>query len=82
MPIFSYICEDSHVTKKFIRQVKDVPQTVECPECKKDAKKTLGEPMSVSKVIIDNGLMPRAIEVHPDIGKINVERSKKNYKED
>jgi transcription initiation factor IIE alpha subunit len=82
MPLISYLCEGKHVENKFYRQVKDAPASFLCPKCGKDMKKSLSAPSSSSKIVIDNGLQARAVEIIPDIVEINKERSEKNYKED
>lgn len=78
----TYLCECTHVEKKFHRQAKDSPAFFLCRVCGKQMKKSLSAPSSTSKITIDNGHMARAVEVNPDIIEINKARSEKNYSED
>ena len=82
MPLFAYSCECKNVIKKFFRQAKDAPASFSCPSCKKDAKKMLSSPNSTSKIVVDNGVQSRAVEITPNIIEINEERANKNYRED
>lgn len=45
-------------------------------------KKQLSAPSSTSKITIDNGVQARAVEVNPEIIRINHDRANKNYSED
>lgn len=67
---------------KFYRQAKDAPAFILCDVCKQESKKQMKAPSSTSKVVVDNGVQARAVEVNPDIIEINKERSEKNYRED
>lgn len=82
MPLIHYLCECKHSTKKFYRQPKDAPATILCILCQCEAKKILSAPSSTSKIVIDNGVQARAVEVNPDIIEINKERANKDYRED
>jgi hypothetical protein len=84
MPLIHYKCECGHAGSKFYRQAKDAPAVLSCvkPDCDKTAKKQLKAPSSTSKIIIDNGIQARQVEVNPDIIEINKARSEKNYRED
>lgn len=52
------------------------------PDCPEMAKKQLKAPSSTSKVVMDNGVQARAVEINPDIVEINKARSDKDYRED
>ncbi len=80
MPLIVYLCECKNSTKKYYRQVKDVPAVIICESCGKEARKSLSSPTTSSTVIVDNGVMARQIEVNPEIVKINEERSSKDYR--
>jgi uncharacterized pyridoxamine 5'-phosphate oxidase family protein len=82
MPIIAYSCECKNVTKKFYRSAKDSPTVLICDKCKKEMKKMLSSPSSVSKISIDNGVQARAVEIVPNIVELNQERANKNYKGD
>lgn len=82
MPLIHYLCECNHSVSKFHRQAKDAPAFFLCVKCGKKAKKMLSAPNSASKIVVDNGLQARAVEINPDIIEINKERSSKNYSED
>lgn len=82
MPLIHYLCECRHSTKKFYRQAKEAPAIIDCILCQCKAKKQLSAPSSTSKIVVDNGVQARAVEVNPDIIEINKERADKNYRED
>lgn len=82
MPIIVYACECTHVIKKFVRQVKNIPASFLCEKCGKDMKKQLSSPNSVSKITVDNGVQARAVEIVPNIIELMEERSKKDYREE
>jgi precorrin-4 methylase len=82
MPIIAYICECNNIVKKFYRLAKDSPIVFTCDKCKKDMKKMLSSPSSVSKIVVDNGVQARAVEIVPNIVELNQERASKNYKGD
>lgn len=83
MPLIAYQCNCGHSEKKFMRQAKDAPASFVCPKCNStELKKQLSSPSSGSKIVVDNGVQARAVEIVPDIIEINKERSEKNYRED
>jgi len=81
MPLLNYVCSCGEVLKKYFKSAKDALSTVQC-KCGLEAKKSFGSVSSSHKIIIDNGLMARRLEVDPDITQINDERSSKDYTED
>jgi len=82
MPLIAYLCECKNSSKKYYRQVKDVPAFIICDKCEKQMKKCLSSPSSSSKIVVDNGLQARAVEIIPDIVEINKARSEKDYREE
>lgn len=80
MPIIAYQCSDGHVDKKFFRQVSKAPACVICKECNKEAKKILSAPTSLSKIVVDNGVQARAVEIIPNIIELNQEKASKDYR--
>lgn len=42
----------------------------------------LSSPSSMSKIVVDNGVQARAVEIVPNIVELNQERASKNYKGD
>jgi putative FmdB family regulatory protein len=83
MPLIAYSCEACKtVVKKFIRTAKDAQSTFSCDSCGKNMKKLLSAPSSMSKIVIDNGVQARAVEIVPNIIEINQERSNKDYREE
>lgn len=82
MPLLAYACSCGNSAKKLIRQVKDAPAFFLCDKCNtENMKRVLLAPSSASKIVIDNGIMARSIEVNPDIIEINKARSEKDYRE-
>lgn len=82
MPIFNYQCKCKNLVKKFHRLAKDAPATLNCEKCGQEMEKLLSAPSSSSKIVIDNGVQAKAVEIIPNIIELNEERSKKNYRED
>jgi hypothetical protein len=83
MPLINYLCECKKTVSKFFRQAKDAPAFFTCPDCKKDTlKKQLSSPSSLSKIVVDNGVQARAVEIIPNIVELNEERSNKDYREE
>jgi hypothetical protein len=80
MPLIAYGCENSHVSKKFVRQAKDAPAFLICATCKSNMKKLLSSPSSISKITIDNGVQARSVEIIPNIVELNEERSSRTYR--
>ena len=83
MPMIAYVCTCGHTAKKLVRQVAQAPAFLLCEQCNKEnMKKSLSAPTSTSKITVDNGSQARAVEVNPDIIRINQERANKNYSEE
>lgn len=80
MPLFHYLCECNYSVSKFYRQAKDAPAFFICDKCGKKQKKQLSAPNSVSKMIIDNGVQAKSLEVISNILEINEARSNKTYR--
>lgn len=81
MPLIAYLCENKHISKKLVRQAKDAPISLVCDLCGYVMKKQLSSPSSLSKVVIDNGIQARSVEIIPNIIELNKERSEKDYRE-
>lgn len=82
MPLIAYQCECKNVIKKFVRTAKDAPSSLICTKCSKEMKKLLSAPSSTSKIVVDNGVQARAVEINPNIVEINEARANKDYRED
>lgn len=80
MPLISYLCSCGDLSKKYLKSAKEALPTIRCG-CGLDAKKVFGTTSSSHKIVIDNGLMSRRVEVDPDIMVINDERSARDYTE-
>jgi hypothetical protein len=78
----AYLCECKNTVKKFYRSAKDSPAFFTCDKCQKEMKKVLSSPSTMSKIIVDNGVQARAVEIVPNIVQLNQERASKNYKGD
>lgn len=81
MPLINYSCSCGENLKKYFRSAKDAPSVFVC-KCGLEAKKSFGTTSSSHKIVIDNGLMAKRLEVDPDITEINDERSARDYSED
>ena len=80
MPLIRYKCTSDQcgkATSKLYRSGLQAESEISCKECGSKAKRTLSSPASSSKIMIDNGLQARAVEIDPNIMEINSERSKK-----
>jgi hypothetical protein len=82
MPLINYLCDCGEIQKKYFKTAKDSLPSVEC-KCGLKAKKVFGTTSSSHKIVIDNGLQARAVELQSiDIMEINDERSTRDYTED
>ena len=81
MPLINYVCNCGEVLKKYFKSAKDAPPVVGC-KCGTEAKKGFGSTSSSHKIVIDNGLMARRLEIDPNVMEINDERSAKDYTEE
>jgi len=81
MPLINYTCSCGESFKKYLKSAKDALSTVKC-KCGLEARKAFGSTSSSHKIVIDNGLMARRIEIDPNIMEINDERSAKDYTEE
>ena len=81
MPLINYVCGCGEVQKKYFKSAQDAPLVIKC-KCEAQAKRTLGSTSSSHKIVIDNGLMAKKIEIDPNIMEINDERSSRDYSED
>lgn len=82
MPLIAYSCSSGHKSKKFFRESKTSPATLVCDKCGEEMNRLLSSPSSLSKIVIDNGIQSRAVEVDPNIVEINEERSQKDYRDE
>lgn len=80
MPLIAYSCENQHISKKFVRQAKHAPASPMCDVCKQQMKRMLSAPSSVSKIVVDNGIQARAVEIIPNIVELNQEKSSRTYR--
>jgi hypothetical protein len=81
MPLIHYSCICGISFNKYKKIASDAPNSFTC-KCGLEAKKAFGLTSSSHKIVIDNGLMSRRIEIDPDITEINDERSKIDYSEE
>ena len=80
MPLIFYKCECGHSTSKFFRRPKEAPPTSKCDKCSDELKKQLSAPSSTSKIVIDNGVQARAVEVDLEVVKDIEARSTKDFR--
>ena len=81
MPLINYECSCGVVQKKYYKSAKEALSLVAC-KCGLEAKKAFGSTSSSHKIVIDNGLMAKSVEVDPNIIEINDERSSRDYSEE
>lgn len=82
MPLINYLCSCGEYSRKYFKTAKESPLTFLCSKCGLEAKKNFGTISSSHKMVIDNGLMARRLEIDPTIVEINDERSAKDYSEE
>ncbi len=73
MAVYTLFC---HTCDTATRKVAKKPPELQCSVCGETLKFSPGETTFQVKEIIDNGAMPRRVEVLKDINKLMKERSK------
>jgi hypothetical protein len=79
MPLIKYLCSNKECNKAFSVYVKKAEEALpihKCKFCSAEAKRTLSAPTSSSKITVDNGLQPRAIEIDPNIRELREDWTK------
>jgi putative FmdB family regulatory protein len=81
MPLINYFCLDCKARFSSIyRKASDVVSKVDCKKCGgSNAVRQLSAPSSVSKIVVDNGIQAKAVEIIPEVIESNKEMSKKGY---
>lgn len=80
MPRISYQCNKcSGVKKKFYSKAKDVEDKIEC-RCGGELVRQLSSPNQRSKIVIDNGVQEKAVEVDRNITEIVEDREESGLK--
>lgn len=75
MPIIRYNCECGHTVGKFHRAGASAPALISCT-CGKDMKRTLSGPTSDTKIVVDNGVQARKVEINVDAIKDNQNKAR------
>ena len=78
MPIIRYSCQCGESSGKFYRAGASAPAFLPCV-CGLEMKRTLFGPTSDSKIVVDNGVQARKIEINVDHIKDN--QNKARFKE-
>ena len=81
MPLINYVCSCGEGYKKYFKAAKEASTTIDC-KCGLKAKKSFGATSSSHKMVIDNGLMARRLEIDPEIMEINDVRARTDYTEE
>lgn len=80
MPRILYACSKcSNELKKFYRSSGDVLNKINC-ECGGELLRQLSSPSQRSKIIIDNGVQAKAVEIDREIVEIIEDREKADLK--
>jgi DNA-directed RNA polymerase subunit RPC12/RpoP len=80
MPRILYICNKcSGINKKFYKSISEVQNKIEC-ECGGELVRQLSSPSQRSKMIIDNGVQAKAVELDREIVEIIEDRQKSDLK--
>lgn len=80
MPLIKYLCTNDlcgSPNAKLYGFKSTIDIETECKKCGSKARRVLSSPASSSKIVIDNGLQARSVEVSPNIIEINSERARK-----
>lgn len=79
MPLIKYLCTNESCKKAFSvfkKRAEDALSKISCKFCGTESKRVLSAPNSSSKISIDNGIQPRALEVDPNIMELREDWSK------
>lgn len=79
MPLVKYLCTNeqcSHTFPVLFKKASDIQVLKECPKCQKEAKRQLSGSSFQSKIVVDNGVQAKSVEIHPEIGRINHDRAR------
>lgn len=80
MPRISYKCNSCNaVKKKFYNSTKKIVNNIEC-ECGEEMFRQLSSPSQKSKIVVDNGVQAKAVELDRDIVEIIEDRSEADLK--
>lgn len=62
------------------RKASEVQSKTNCKKCGgSNAVRQLSAPSSISKIVVDNGVQAKAVEIIPEVIESNKEMSKKGY---
>jgi len=80
MPRIPYVCDECSTTrKKFYTATKKIENSIKC-ECGGDMARKLSFPSQKSKIIVDNGVQARAVELDRDIVEIIEDRESSQFR--
>lgn len=80
MPIILYKCDNcDNEFKKFHRTSKDILNKIQC-DCGGQLGRQLSSPSQRSKIVIDNGVQTKAVEIDREIVEIIEDREKADLK--
>jgi DNA-directed RNA polymerase subunit RPC12/RpoP len=80
MPRILYVCAKCNKeSKKFYKSSSDIQDKIKC-ECEGELVRQLSSPSQRSKIIIDNGVQAKAVEVDREIVEIIEDREKSDLK--
>jgi hypothetical protein len=80
MPRILYVCSKCQgVSKKFYQSSKDIQNKLEC-KCGGELQRQLSSPYQRSKMVIDNGVQAKAVEIDREIVEIIEDRQEADLK--
>lgn len=80
MPMIVFDCKCGNVKKKFFSNSKKITDNVECDKCKGKMVRQLSPPSQRSKMVVDNGVQAKAVELDREIVDIIEDREKADLK--
>lgn len=78
MPLIYYLCKCGNSARKFYRVSKEALGGIPC-SCGLEMKKQLSPPSNSSKIVVDNGVMAKGVEVDLSVVESNKENSTKDF---
>jgi hypothetical protein len=80
MPMIKYACKCGYERNKFYSNKNKVLDNIDCEKCGETVQRTLSSPSQRSKIVVDNGVQAKAVELDRQIVEIIEDREKVDLK--